>query len=94
MINSGIVKMGKLSKAQRVYRGISGSVLPHSFLHPNESGVRGGVDMAFSSTTSDKRVALSYASSGQTSAGVVLTAQMGMVSTRHASNRERPIPPA
>ena len=78
VINSGIVKMGKLSRAQRVYRGISGGSLPASFMHANESGVRGGIDMAFSSTTVDKHVALTYASSGGR-AGVVLTAQMGMV---------------
>ena len=77
VINSGIVKLGKLTPAMRVYRGVSGGALPSEFLEPNEAGIRGGVDMAFSSTTVDKNVALQYATSGAT--GLILTAQMGMV---------------
>ena len=77
VINSGIVKLGKLTSAMRVYRGVAGGSLPSEFIARNEAGIRGGVDMAFSSTTIDKDVALQYASGGRT--GLVLTAQMGMV---------------
>jgi hypothetical protein len=31
VINSAIVKLGKVIKAQSVYRGVSGRVLPSSF---------------------------------------------------------------
>ena len=35
-INSTIVKLGKLTVVQKVYRGISGGVLPDEFWEPNE----------------------------------------------------------
>ena len=43
-INSAIIKLGKLTKANKVYRGISGMALPKEFWEANEFGVRGGVD--------------------------------------------------
>ena len=42
VINSCIVKAGKLTVASKVYRGVSGRVLPATFWQPNEFGVRGG----------------------------------------------------
>ena len=35
-INSAVVKTGKLTKATKVYRGISGKALPAEFWKPNE----------------------------------------------------------
>ena len=61
-INSAIVKLSQLQSAITVYRGVGG-VLPNSFLAPNQFNVRGGVERAFMSTTTDRRVALDYASS-------------------------------
>ena len=43
-INSAIIKLGKLTKADKVYRGIAGMKLPDEFWTPNEFGVRGGVE--------------------------------------------------
>jgi NLR family CARD domain-containing protein 3 len=43
-------KLGKLTKVQKVYRGISGGVLPDEFWNRNEFNVRGGVEFAFTST--------------------------------------------
>ena len=43
-LNSLIVKCSKLTKAVRVYRGMSRGVLPQSFWDENEHGVRGGVE--------------------------------------------------
>ena len=40
-INSAIVKLGKLTVATKVYRGISGMQLPKEFWTPNEFGVKG-----------------------------------------------------
>lgn len=76
-INSTIVKLGKLTKAEKVYRGISGGVLPPSFLRANEYGVKGGVEYAFTSTTTDKKAAVRYASIGKT--GIIIEVQQGMV---------------
>ena len=76
-INSIIVKLGKLTKAQKVYRGISGGVLPDEFWTKNKYNVCGGVEFAFTSTTTDREVAVRYASSGKV--GMVFEIQMGMV---------------
>ena len=46
----GMQKLGKLTKVQKVYRGISGGVLPDEFWNRNEFNVRGGVEFAFTST--------------------------------------------
>ena len=47
-----------------VYRGMSGGTLPEEFRIPDEFGVRGGVEKAFMSTTTDRSVAMGYASGG------------------------------
>ena len=39
-INSAVVKLSKLQRACRVYRGISDGVLPTGFFEPDASGVR------------------------------------------------------
>lgn len=69
--------MSKLTKATKVYRGVSDMALPMEFLQPNEFGVRGGVEAGFMSTTRDRGVAITYA--GETGIGVVFEVQMGMV---------------
>lgn len=76
-INSSIVKMGKIAQAKKVYRGVSGGVLPPEFWQPNEFGVKGGVEFAFTSTTLDREVAVTYASSGKV--GMLMEIQQGMV---------------
>ena len=43
-INSAIVKLGKLTHATKVFRGIAGMKLPQEFWTPNAFGVRGGVE--------------------------------------------------
>ena len=43
-INSAVIKLGKLTKATKVYRGISGMALPKEFWEENAFGVRGGVE--------------------------------------------------
>ena len=76
-INSSIVKLGKLTIACKVYRGISGRVLPEQFWKENEYGVKGGIEGAFMSTTDDREVAMRYAASG--GAGFVFEIQQGMI---------------
>ena len=46
-INSAIVKVSKLTKARKVYRGIAGMALPKQFWEPNEYNVKGGVENGF-----------------------------------------------
>eukprot|EP00965_Chrysotila_dentata_P231453 6198373-Pleurochrysis_carterae.AAC.2 len=78
-INSCVIKQSKLTKATKVYRGVVGGSLPPSFLQPNEQGVRGGVERAFMSTTTDRGVAVAYASSKPGQAALVFVIQQGMI---------------
>ena len=77
VINSFIVKMGKMTKAKPVYRGMSGRIFPNSFWVPNEQGVMGGVEYAFMSTTLDREVAFLYSSTSKVAS--ILEIRMGMV---------------
>ena len=49
-INSAIIKLGKLTFASRIYRGIHGMALPKEFWQPNAFGVKGGIENGFMST--------------------------------------------
>ena len=44
-INSAVLKLGKLMKVQKVYRGLSGKKLPEQMLEKNVHGVRGGIEV-------------------------------------------------
>ena len=67
--------------AGMVYRGLGGKGLPPRFWTKNKFGVAGGVETAFMSTSTDKEVALSYATSAWApdSMGVIFEIQQGMV---------------
>ena len=75
--NSAVVKLSKLMPAAKVYRGISGGLLPPQFWDANPDGVRGGVEKGFTSTTRDRSVALHYASGG--AAGTLFEISMGLI---------------
>jgi len=77
VINSAIVKLGKLQKACKVFRGASGGLLPRQFWEADQFGVRGGVEFGFMSTTTDRSVAVAYAAGGKL--GTVMECEMGMV---------------
>ena len=83
MINSSIVKLGRLSRAETVYRGLSGAMLPTEFWQKNKFNVSGGVETSFMSTTTDRKVAMHYASTrGGNAARIVIEIQQGMVNKR------------
>ena len=44
-INSAVIKLGKLMKVKKVYRGLSEKKLPKDMLIPDRHGVRGGVEV-------------------------------------------------
>ena len=83
VLNSLVVKCSKLTTATKVYRGSAKGVLPDSFWNPNAHGVRGGVEAAFMSTTTDSSVAVGYASrkslSGREATPMLFEMQQGMV---------------
>jgi len=74
-LSSALVKLGKLTKAQTVYRGMKGARLPSEMLKPDAKNIRGGVEFSFMSTTTNRKVAVEYAGAG---VGVVMEMQMGM----------------
>ncbi len=79
--NSCVIKLSKLTKAGKVYRGIKDAKLPKSFWVANSMGVRGGIEYGFSSTTTDESQAMHYAGAEDASdhASTVFQMQMGMV---------------
>lgn len=77
-INSAIVKVGKLTHACVVYRGVSGGKLPESFWLPDEFGCCGGVEPGFMSTTQSLAVATGYATGQLATAGMVIESVLGM----------------
>ncbi len=81
-INSCVLKLSKLTKAGKVWRGIKDAKLPKTFWVPNEMGVRGGIEYGFSSTSTDKAQALEYATGVDRKEGdacTIFEMQMGMV---------------
>ena len=64
-INSCVIKLSKLTQAVKVWRGFKGATLPRQFFEPNESGVRGGIEYGFSSTTTERAQAVHYADGRQ-----------------------------
>eukprot|EP00966_Prymnesium_polylepis_P127765 2954028-Prymnesium_polylepis.1 len=77
-INSGIIKLSRLTKADVVYRGVTGA-LPDEFWEPNEHNVMGGIDLGFTSTSTDRKVAIGYMNQGDSSAKILFKIQMGMI---------------
>ena len=62
-IASGLIKIAHVSKLpedRKVYRGMAGVVLPERFRVTDENGCRGGVELGFLSTSTDKDQALHY----------------------------------
>ena len=60
---SAIIKLSKvweLPPSRKVYRGLSGMVLPQAFWKKDRFGCRGGVEYACMSTTTDRSVAMQY----------------------------------
>ena len=59
-INAALVKLSTLQKVQKVYRGLAGK-LPKPFRVEDKFAARGGVELGFMSTTTNKKVAAEYA---------------------------------
>ena len=83
-INSGIVKLSRLTKATTVYRGASG-VLPEDFWRENDHGVKGGVELGFMSTTTSRATAIEYANQQTPTAKMLFEIKMGMIDRGAAS---------
>ena len=80
-INGAIIKLSKLSQAQIVYRGISNGQLPQKFIEEDRDKVKGGVEIAFMSTTMDRKVAEQYSGAkvDDDKMAIIIQMQQGMV---------------
>ena len=76
LISAAITKLGRIQKAQPLYRA-PGGVVPADFWRYSEYNVRGGVEFAFMSATAEREVALEYAM--HSSAGVIFEIHQAMV---------------
>jgi Leucine-rich repeat (LRR) protein len=78
VLNSAIIKLSRTQRAEKVYRGTKGGCLPPQFWEPNEQNVRGGIELGFMSTTTERKVAMSYAKA-EIKPSIVFEMQMGMI---------------
>ena len=83
VINSAVLKLGKLARAATVYRGISKTTLPPEMLAKDEAhNTRGGIEFGFTSCSKLKEEAVRYATEAKGRANttpILLEIQMGMV---------------
>ena len=74
------MEMSKVQNNEKVYRAVVGGLLPEGFLVENDHGVRGGVDFASMSTTTDREVANTYAEgSGGGRVATICEIKLGIV---------------
>jgi hypothetical protein len=80
-LNSAIIKLSRTQRSERVFRGAAGGVLPAEFWKPNKQNVRGGIELAFMSTTTDRDIALHYGGAANASdkPSIIFEMQMGMI---------------
>ena len=78
---AAVTKLGKLTAAATVYRGIADKAMPTKLRERNKENIRGGVEFAFTSCTLDREVAFHYAqnSGGRQGFAIVMEIQMGMI---------------
>lgn len=62
VINSAVLKLGKLARVETVYRGISRKTMPRKMVHKDPSdNTRGGIEYGFTSASVRKEEAVRYA---------------------------------
>jgi hypothetical protein len=76
ILNSAILKLSKVQPAQTVYRGNQGGVLPKEFWEPNEDNIRGGIELGFMSTTTERAVAVKYSTGNKDKSSMIFEIQV------------------
>merc|ERR1719210_1854547 len=79
VINSALIKLSRLQKAETVYRGVTGGLLPEKFWEKNAFGVCGGVEFGFLSTTTNQEVVTKTYGKASARAATMFEIKMGMV---------------
>ena len=67
-INAAVLRLGKVSQAQTIYRGVGG-FLDESVFKPNEYGITGIVDFSLIAATTDEATAVRWATEAGTRTG-------------------------
>jgi hypothetical protein len=78
---SAVLKISKITKVpagRRVFRGLGGLVLDQNWLNKDQRGCRGGVELGFLSTTTNREIALEY-SGVANRRGIIMDIDVGSV---------------
>mmetsp|Transcript_32511 Transcript_32511/g.75742 ORF Transcript_32511/g.75742 Transcript_32511/m.75742 type:complete len:1094 (-) Transcript_32511:948-4229(-) len=81
-ICSGVIKLGRvwsIPPSRRVFRGVSGLVLPPNFWSPDSHGCCGGVELGLMSTTTKREVATHYSMSKEGMLATIIEVEVGQI---------------
>ena len=76
VLNSAIIKLGRVQPAEKVLRGNQGGVLPAEFWVPNKDNIRGAIELGFMSTTKDRAIAEKYSTENADKSSMIFEIQM------------------
>ena len=79
VINSAVLKLGKLAKVQMVYRGIARRTMPKKMLNKGMDNARGGIEYGFSSASTKREEAWRYATKDKATTPVMLEITQGLI---------------
>ena len=74
-----MIKLSKLGKVGKLYRGTQKGILPERFWKKDKSGVKGGIEWGFLSCSTDVEVAKQYVQGGNCIAATIFEMQTGMI---------------
>ena len=60
-LQSGILRLAKITQASPIFRGIPG-LLPHEFFTPDAFGLQGGCDVGFAGASTERAIAIDHGS--------------------------------
>ena len=79
VINSAVLKLGKLAKVQMVYRGIAHRTMPKKMRNKGMDNACGGIEYGFSSASTERDEAERYATKDNTTTPVILEITQGLI---------------
>ncbi|KOO36153.1 hypothetical protein Ctob_009550, partial [Chrysochromulina tobinii] len=79
VINSAVLKLGKLAKVQMVYRGIAHRTMPKKMRNKGMDNARGGIEYGFSSASTKFEEARRYATKDNTTTPMILEITQGLI---------------
>jgi hypothetical protein len=79
VINSAVLKLGKLAKVQMVYRGIAHRTMPEKMRNKGVDNACGGIEYGFSSASTEFEEARRYATKDNTTTPVLLEIEQGLI---------------